>query len=292
MNTSRFSLFSVLLFLPSFALAQDAQEYRITEVEGPVGIVPQGSKEAAPPVEGLVIAAGDRLVTGNGGRVELATKEGTVLELREHSNLEVQELSENTNGFFLSLGRLLGRFATFQKQDGGVGNYRIGTPVAVAAVRGTELALDVQEDGETQAGVVEGSVAFNPADEEALVENAEKPVEEKPAEETVVETSQGIVIKPNQPPVRMAAVPPRIVPEMKRFIHIRGRVPHLRERWKDLDPPTKRRFRQEALRRRITWEIPPRLRERLERPSRLRRRAPPPRRERPPLRRERPRRRP
>ena len=72
-------------------------------------------------------------------------------------------------------------------------------------------------------------------------------------------------------PVKVAGMPPRLAPEVPRFAHIRQRVPHLRERWKNLDRPARQRLRQKALRERINWQLPARVRPASPAPRRLER---------------------
>lgn len=243
-------------------------EYRVTDSEGETGFVPQGKSDVSPVKTDLVLQPGDRLLTGKSGRVEFATREGTVLELKENSSLQVDDFSSGFSKFFLRVGRLLGKFAPSSKS---IHTTNIRTPIAVAAVRGTELALAVEENGETQAGVIEGKVAFGPIEapsteaapnETAVSSGAVSTGPDWSEGEVVLEESQGLVIKPLQRPARLKELPPVVVKDMAWFPKIRERVPALRERWKDLPAPAKQEIREQTLRERVRWEVPPqRLRE-------------------------------
>jgi len=221
-----------------------ALEYRVTDIEGPAGIIPKNSKNASPAVAGLMLLPGDRLITGVKGRVELASKAGTVIELKEKASLIVEMLGEASSTFFLKKGRLFARFASLKKRVGSP--YRIKTPVMVASVRGTELGVSVKEDGETDAGVVEGTVGFTSLD---------KPE----AEEVVVEKSQGVHAAPHEAIAKLPEIPKPILDSIDTFQHIRDRVPQLRDEWKDLDKPSQMKMRQDALRERVKWEVPEKL---------------------------------
>ena len=160
--------------------------------------------------------------------------------------------------------------------------------MAVAAVRGTELGIVVDENKEMQAGVVEGEVAFGPdvepstsdvkTDEATPVQVSSASVEGSSATivmdradddvsassapqsgEIVVHGSQGVVYKPGVSPVKMAQIPPLVVSSLDWFQSVRARVPALREQWKELDTPSQMKLRAGALREKITWTVPAKL---------------------------------
>ena len=262
-----------------------AQEYRITGVDGQAALIPKGSTMASPAVKGVTLQGGDRLITGNGGRVEIAAKQGTVLELKEKSYFRIQNLAAGKSSFYLKMGRLLARFAP-SSQTGTT--YRVRTPTVVAAVRGTELGVAVADNGGTEGGVIEGRVDFkkSPDDPKAVMSwSDEDPRLEEdviPAEAGIqsvnlsseatgspiktfgddsisVGPSEGIAVKPNGMPEKLPGLPPVIVSDLAWFTSVRERVPKLRDEWKDLDVPSQMKLRQQALRERITWEIPAKL---------------------------------
>ncbi|MCB4757584.1 MAG: FecR domain-containing protein [Elusimicrobia bacterium] len=271
------------------------KEYRITDSKGPTGVVPGGTKEASPAVVGMRLIPGDHVVTGNKGRVELATKDGSVLELREKSSLKVEKVAEYQNIFALKIGKLLARFAPAPQKRKGF--YLIRTPACIGAVKGTELALSVDENGAVQGGVVEGEVDFDTAEnledyekaegvEESISTSASTEAIPVPAvpeissgttpvqtevstapmvavsteiaqkEETIVGANGGIVVDPGQKPRKIAGIPPLLVGELVWFKSLRERIPELRSQWKDMDFPSQLKMRQEALRERVKWNVP------------------------------------
>jgi len=278
-----FSLFLSLNFLQ--AADSPLKEYRITDSKGPTGVVPANTKEASPAVKGMMLLPGDHLVTGKKGRIELATKEGSILELKEKSSLEVQKIAEHQNIFALKIGKLLARFAP--SPDKQKHFYFLRTPSCVAAVRGTELAVDVADNGGVQAGVVEGEVNFDsgqsldeyeksPEAEEnsapVQVEISTTPLaaaatEQAKSEELTVATNGGIIVEPGQKPRKIDNIPPVVVGELVWFTSLRERIPQLRDQWKDMDLPSKMKMRQGALRERINWSVPAKYLEALEPPS-------------------------
>lgn len=276
------AFFYLLLLSAPIWGAPPTQEFRITDTSGQVAVIPKGKTTASPAKKGLPLEAGDRLVTGPKGRIEVASKEGTVLELKEKSYVRVQELSPGKTSFFLKVGRFLGKFAP-SKQTGIA--YRIRTPAVVASVRGTDLAIDVTESGETQGGVAEGVVDFKKpkydtkatmgwSDEDPRLDEEEmvEPVVEtdvSSASTVVVETGEGIAVKPDAAPQKLPTIPPIIVSDLAWFETVRARVPKLRDEWKDLDVPSKMKLRQQALRERLDWQIPAKLQPKAVRPEKI-----------------------
>lgn len=269
MRTAITVLFLVLssLLAGSRLSAETDTPYRITHVEGRVAVVPHGSSDPAPAVADFSLEPGDQVLTGDDGRIEIATQDGTVMELGQKSSLELEDSSPSVSRFFLQVGRLLARFSS-ERETGRA--HQVRTPVAVAAVRGTELVLDVAESGSVEAGVIEGQVALQPASAAGLEQDASD------WDEVLIGASEGATMEPDAAPRRLSEIPERLAPAIPRFAHIRQRVPHIRERWKSLDRPARQRLRQNALRERIKWKLPDRVRpaapvpRRLERKKRLR----------------------
>ncbi|MCB4756074.1 MAG: FecR family protein [Elusimicrobia bacterium] len=264
-----------------------AEEFHVTLAEGRAGLVPADARKASPARKGILILPGDRLITGKNGRVQMATREGSVLEIREESNLLVEEISDRTKMFFLKVGKLLGRIASLKERKN-KSPYRIRTPVVLACARGTELALNVDENQELQAGVMEGEVEFEkerieeePAEELKPVEvlssatvtssTAAEVAPEGTAPEgpskVVVGKSEGLIANPGKPIVKTNEIPPLLVSSLDWFKQIREQIPTLKEEWKALDYPSRMKLRQGVLRENITWEVPKKLGLDLEPPS-------------------------
>jgi len=274
-------LCAIPLELPLSAAEIVKTEYRLTDLEGQVGVVPLGSQKVSPAFNGMPLAPGDRIVTGDKARAEISSSDGTLLELREKSSLQFKTVAERVTQIYLKLGQLLGKFSPAKETNR---SYRVSTPITVVAIRGTELSVCVEENGETQAGVVEGLVAFGrPEVEERETASSEKkpasnetgeeeemPVSSTSAvktstapaenpEETMVEESKGIIVKPDGKPTKLDRIPPLVVASLSRFPHLRDRIPSLRERWKTFDKPALLKLRQEALRDQVKWTVPEKL---------------------------------
>ncbi|MDR7271487.1 hypothetical protein J2X20_004155 [Pelomonas saccharophila] len=120
-------------------------------------------------VDGKVLAVGDKLDvgttlrTGAAGRVRLKFTDGSVLVLADKSQLRIEAFTApasqpRTAEFLLETG-LIGQRVTPSSH----GSWKVRTPTAVTAVRGTEFSVEVGDDRATAVHVKTGEVDVEPA---------------------------------------------------------------------------------------------------------------------------------
>lgn len=120
-------------------------------------------------VDGKALAVGDKLDvgttlrTGAAGRVRLKFPDGSVLVLADRSQLRIEAFKapngqSRTAEFLLETG-LIGQRVT----PSAGGNWKVRTPTAVTAVRGTEFSVEVGSDNATAVHVKTGEVDVEPA---------------------------------------------------------------------------------------------------------------------------------
>jgi len=120
-------------------------------------------------VDGKALAVGDKLDvgttlrTGTAGRVRLKFTDGSVLVLADKSQLRIEAFSAAASQpriaeFLLETG-LIGQRVT----PSAGGSWRVRTPTAVTAVRGTEFSIEVGDDRATAVHVKTGEVDVEPA---------------------------------------------------------------------------------------------------------------------------------
>ncbi len=150
----KFLLLSLALS-SSAALAQQACE--VVSVSG-----------EAQRVDGKALAVGDKLDvgatlrTGATGRVRLKFVDGSVLVLADKSQLRIDAFSAASGQpraaeLLLELG-LVGQRVTPSAD----GSWKVRTPTAVTAVRGTEFSVEVGDDRATAVHVKTGEVDVEP----------------------------------------------------------------------------------------------------------------------------------
>jgi hypothetical protein len=133
----------------------------LTRVRGAVDVLRAGSSTWQPVEADTQIEAGGRVRTGPDAAVQLTFFEGSTTDLTSNTEVSIDQMS--------SLKKDVGRVIILQQWTGrtyhrvqpllDVGSrFEVETPSAVASVRGTEFALDVEADGVTRVVVVEGLV--------------------------------------------------------------------------------------------------------------------------------------
>jgi hypothetical protein len=136
----------------------------VSSVTGQVRVMPAGQNAFVPLQVGMRVTQGADIVAGAGSRAELRLPDGSTLLLVENSRFVVNKLDYDAQNrmrsafFHLAVGKLRGFVAkaatTLAAARGG--NFAITTPTAVAAVRGTELYVQVGADGSTTFFVTGG----------------------------------------------------------------------------------------------------------------------------------------
>ncbi len=149
----------VLLVLVAFhpLMARGAEEGVIDEVRGSVTIYDfEGA--ARPARAGDYVQSGEAIETGADGFIRVIMGEGSVLELRERTRIEVFDSRANESGtrrIALFLGRM---WTVVAGNAAGTTAMEVTTPTSVAGVRGTEFSAGVGLDGATRVGVDKGLV--------------------------------------------------------------------------------------------------------------------------------------
>ena len=158
-------------------------EARIASVSGTALL----STAAQPPSiakRGDVLFPGEEIDTRGGGHVTIELTDGSIVLVRSGSRILLKDF--RTAGSVRELFEiLLGRVRVKINHWGGKPNpYRINSPTASIAVRGTEFSVAVNEIGETEVVVYEGLV------EVTNLSNPQNTV--------LVNPGQGVIVRPNQ----------------------------------------------------------------------------------------------
>ena len=150
----------VVLFAASNAQAQTLVSARVLGSEGPVEIQ-RRAQGAAVKISYRVndeLLAGDVIKTFKNGRLVLGLSDGSQAIISEQTTVEITDLSKSPRTIF---NLLRGKTRIKIEKVGGRPNpYRVNTPTAVIAVRGTLFDVLVSQK-ETQVFVHEGEVAVS-----------------------------------------------------------------------------------------------------------------------------------
>lgn len=140
--------------------AQGLVSAKVLSSEGPVEIRRVFSNQVLP--QKIVfkaednLNAGDTIITGKKGRLVLGLSDGSQAVISSQTTVVIEDLSQSPRSLF---NVIRGKTRIQIEKLGGQPNpYRVNTPTAVIAVRGTVFDVLV-EDEETQVYLHEGSVA-------------------------------------------------------------------------------------------------------------------------------------
>lgn len=153
----------------------DASAATIDFSRGTVTVFPKNDKVAALTARrSMTITKQDRIITGDDGFASLSLSNGTVISIQPFSDVIFDELScqPNASRCRVELNVRKGAINSNVKNlSGGKIEFKINTPYASAAVRGTIFDIDVGSN-RFLAGVTEGHVVVNAASAEVqLPEN-------------------------------------------------------------------------------------------------------------------------
>lgn len=136
---------------------RSAEEGLIDEVRGGVTLYSfEGQARAAR--AGDFVLSGEAIETGPDGFIRVIMGEGSVLEVREKSRIEMFDSRANESGtrrLALFLGRV---WTTVASAGDGSTAMEVTTPTSVSGVRGTSFSAGVGLDGATRVGVDKGLV--------------------------------------------------------------------------------------------------------------------------------------
>jgi hypothetical protein len=177
-------LFSIAA-IHALGIAINAQgvEARIASVNGRAMLSGNG-RPGSNLVRGVVIVPGDVIDTRAGGRVTIQLSDGSLVIVQPGSVIAFQDY-RNAGSLRELLKITVGRVRVKINHFGGRPNpYRVNSPTASIAVRGTEFSVGVSTAGDTEVVVYEGLV------EVASVSH--------PSRRVLVEAGHGVIIRANE----------------------------------------------------------------------------------------------
>ncbi|MDH4231282.1 MAG: FecR domain-containing protein, partial [Nitrospirota bacterium] len=151
--TKAFILF-IFMFLPSYAMAEDLGELRISLVDGDVQLITEDTTDWVPAAVNMPLRGGDRIWVPEGSRAEIQARNGTAVRLDEESALEILTAEQGSLQFYLSLGQAYVNFS------GGRDNIiQMDSPVAsVRVYDAARFNVAVAQNGDTDVSVFRGAL--------------------------------------------------------------------------------------------------------------------------------------
>lgn len=134
------------------------QTITLSKVRGVIEVIPMGKEEGYPAVEGARLNEGDTIRTFDGARAEVSFENVGVIYVNPSSRLTIttaQVDGETTQTeTYIAYGEMRAKVRKLAANS----SFETHTPVAVAAVRGTEYKVYVDDSGVTKIKVISGSL--------------------------------------------------------------------------------------------------------------------------------------
>ncbi len=149
-------LLTLLLFLPSGLWAQAALKASL--VSGTVEWRAVSSKSFRPMATSQPVQVGDEVRTGPDAQLILEVPDGSYMVVSENSKLIVEDFWSGNLRSLMNL--MVGKVRFYVQRFGGRPNpYRVTTPTALIAVRGTTFEVTIDEAQIAEVRCLEGRVA-------------------------------------------------------------------------------------------------------------------------------------
>ncbi len=167
--------FLLALLLPSAALAQGT--LKVTHVSGSVQWRSAFSGAFSPlTTSAQTVQVGDELKTGPDGNVYLEVPDGSYMVVSENTTLTIQDYWSSNLRSLVNL--MMGKVRFYIQRLGGRPNpYRVTTPTALIAVRGTTFEVNVDEAQFAEVRCFEGRVTVESlglSDREVILDQGRK----------------------------------------------------------------------------------------------------------------------
>ena len=157
---------------------------RVASVTGPASLLSGNSATAVTLTPGYELGPGDRVDTHPGGRVVVELTDGSMIVVQPDSTIVIKDFRAASSLREL-FDIMLGSVRVKINHLGGRPNpYRINSPTASIAVRGTDFSVTVNQRGDTQVLVYEGVVVVT-----SLAD---------PTQSVVLEAGRGMLLVPGQ----------------------------------------------------------------------------------------------
>jgi hypothetical protein len=165
---------AILVLLPSIVFGQAV---RISAVYGPVEFRPSGGAVFTPlNATTRQMQVGDLIRTGPGATATLELLDGSYVVISENSEFNVQDFWTSSVRNIMNL--VSGKVRFYIQRLGGKPNpYRVQTPTALIAVRGTIFEVSVDASQTTEVRCLEGRVTVESAglsDREVILDEGRK----------------------------------------------------------------------------------------------------------------------
>jgi hypothetical protein len=233
----------IFLLLPLSYAAAQSREARLTNVSGKVYLRAKGldSNQWVEAEKDTPLEEGDTIRTGENSSAEVTVDGDSVVLLNSNTAMETNMLQSAITRFSLAWGSLTAKIRKIRESNERV---YFKTPVAVAAVRGTELAVSYDENNQEEGAVVgvfdEGQVA----------------VESEGHDDVIINQNEETEVKKDAAPTAPRPLEKLLV-NRPNIVHVRERIVFLKPNWQPVAPLKRIEYREHLLHKpRLRYERP------------------------------------
>jgi len=221
-----------LLFLMSAAVCIQAAEFetRLTNMDGTVSVQLHNEQEFIFPELNMLLETGDQIKTGEHAQAELMIDGEGIFFINEKSIFTIGDQKKDTNWFELAVGSLLLKIENLLTSEE---RLDVRTKTMVVGIRGTEAAVEVEDDAVTHVGLFEGVVEVSSLDSE---KQRSIPVVLHPGQQTKIAYLK--------PPLKPFPLSKRMLKHKKNVARIKTRFLKVKKKWHQLNKKKSRKIRQ------------------------------------------------
>jgi hypothetical protein len=148
-----------LLIIPGCGRSPGTSTSVITTVSGEVTMKKASSADWVKAEIKMEIKIGDAIKTGAEASAKITFFDGSTIELKANTQIEFTDLVKEQSKKIRMKQEIGETVSKVQKLVDSASRYEIETPAAVAAVRGSQMIVEVNTSGTTSVGNIEGSIS-------------------------------------------------------------------------------------------------------------------------------------
>jgi|SRR3989339_1138955 len=231
MKTIKFALLVVFLGLNSVSAVDNGKPDTVATITDFSGsILVKKSVAGSPWKQARLytpLEKDDTIKTEAGAMAEITMEDGSIFKIEQNTELSLLALEYSAEtkkqNFLMTLFKGI-LMSSVEKTGNAESRITVRTPTAVLSVRGTEFAVEVEDEDTTNVGVYSGLVTARNYTQDGNVST----------EETMVKPDQETIVKRFQRPVRPYALKERLAQRREMFVKMRERRKVIRENWKNI----------------------------------------------------------
>ncbi len=197
----------VIVVLLTVTGNQDEALVVISMKTGSVSVMKMGATDSVEASVGQSLAKGDTVTVADGAQAQVTFSEGTTIDLESGTVLEITELiiTTDTGPNTITLKQEIGRtISRVTKLADPASRYEVETPTGVAAVRGTVMEVNVDQQGTSRiftreglvAAIAQGVTVLVPEGEHSIIlpgQPPSQPLEQSSQGAGVIDIKEGIL---------------------------------------------------------------------------------------------------